>query len=171
MVGYASQPHIGMVGVKLLFFDNTIQHGGVILGIRSMAAHAYEFQTEQEAFSFGKLNMPTDYAAVTAACSMISKEKYNLVKGMDEHLANNFNDVELNIRLLKQGFYNVYLGNVKMYHYESKTRGIDKTKAQIKRTNEEREYVLDKWHDIVFDDPFYNPCFSKNEPYVLEKKQ
>lgn len=171
MVGYASQPHIGMVGVKLLFFDNTIQHGGVILGIRSMAAHAYEFQTEQEAFSFGKLNMPTDYAAVTAACSMISKEKYNLVKGMDEHLANNFNDVELNIRLLKQGFYNVYLGNVKMYHYESKTRGIDKTKAQIKRTSEEREYVLDKWHDIVFDDPFYNPCFSKNEPYVLEKKQ
>ena len=58
-----------------------------------------------------------------------------------------------------------------MYHYESKTRGIDKTKAQIKRTTEEREYVLDKWHDIVFDDPFYNPCFSKNEPYVLEKKQ
>ena len=171
MVGYASQKHIGMVGVKLLFPDNTIQHGGVILGIRSMAAHAYALLPENYPYSFGKLNMPTNYSAVTAACSMISKEKYLEVGGMDEHLVNNFNDVELNIRLLNKNYYNVYLGHVKLYHYESKTRGIDKTKEQIKRTVKERNYVLNKWGKIIFDDPFYNPCFSKNEPYVLERKQ
>ena len=170
MVGYASLSHVGMVGVKLLFPDHTIQHGGVVLGIKSMAAHAYEFCSEDYPYSFGKLNMPTNYAAVTAACSMISKKKYLEVGGMDEKLANNFNDVEINIRLLKKGYYNVYLGNVKLYHYESKTRGVDKTIEQIRRTDKEREYVLSKWHDLVFDDPFYNPCFSKNECYVLEKK-
>ena len=37
MVGYAIQPHIGAVGAKLLYPDNTVQHAGVILGIGGIA--------------------------------------------------------------------------------------------------------------------------------------
>lgn len=170
MVMYASLKHVGMVGVKLLFHDRTIQHGGVILGINGMAAHAYEYLDENYPMSFGKLHMPTNYSAVTMACSMVSKYKYNQVKGLNEDLANNFNDVEFCIKLLDKGYYNVCLGNVMLYHYESKTRGIDKTKKQIERTTNERNIVNKKWSRYINDDPFYNPNFSKNDLYKLEKR-
>ena len=171
MVMYASRKHIGMVGVKLLFSDNTIQHGGVVLGILSMAGHAYENLPLDYPMSFGKLNMPCNYAAVTMACAMISKDKYNELHGLDTKLANNYNDVEFNIRLLKHGYYNVFLGHVKLYHYESKTRGVDKTKEQFDKTAIERNYVLKKHQKLVFNDPFYNDNFSKTYMFKLEKNK
>lgn len=170
MLMYATQKHIGMVGTKLLFPDRTIQHAGVVLGIKSMAAHAYEYLDESYPYSFGKLNMPTNYAAVTMACAMLSKKKFNEVKGMNEELANNFNDVELCIKLLAKNYYNVCLGNVVLFHYESKTRGKDKTKKQFERTSKERNIVNKKWSKIINNDPFYNPNLSKDNIYKLEKR-
>ena len=170
MVMYSSQKHIGMVGVKLLFPDRTIQHAGVVLGIKSMAAHAYEYLDENYPMSFGKLHMPTNYSAVTMACAMVSKEKYIEVKGLNEELANNFNDVEFCIKLLDRGYYNVCLGNVLLYHYESKTRGVDKTKKQFEKTAKERNIVYKEFCKYINEDPFYNPNFSKNDIYKLEKR-
>ena len=171
MLMYSTQKHIGMVGVKLLFPDKTIQHGGVVLGVRTMAAHAYEYLPEDYNMSFGKLNMPTNYSAVTMACAMVSKEKYKEVDGLNEELANNFNDVEFCIKLLDKGYYNVYLGNVSLFHYESKTRGTDKTKAQFEKTAKERNIAYKKWSEYINNDPFYNLNYSKYDIYKLEKRK
>ena len=86
MVGYAMQPHIGAVGAKLLYPDNTVQHAGVILGIGGIAQHAFIGCSRNDPGFYGRLSVPFNYSAVTAACLMVAKSKFNEVNGLEEYL-------------------------------------------------------------------------------------
>ena len=169
MVMYASRPHIGAVGAKLLYPDNTIQHGGMIIGINGVASHAYINMPRTYGGQFGRLKAPFNYGGVTAACLMVEKKKYNEVGGLEEELQVNFNDVDFNMKLTKKGYYNVFLPQVELYHYESKSRGLDISKEKRQRTQNETAYMLNKWGKELTQDKFYNINYSRNSVYMLEK--
>ncbi len=169
MVMYASRPHIGAVGAKLLYPDNTIQHGGMIIGINGVASHAYINMPRTYGGQFGRLKAPFNYGGVTAACLMVEKKKYNEVSGLEEELKVNFNDVDFNMKLTKKGYYNVFLPQVELYHYESKSRGLDISKEKRQRTQNETAYMLNKWGKELTQDKFYNINYSRNSVYMLEK--
>ena len=169
LVGYASQKHVGAVGAKLLYPDNTIQHGGVILGIGGIANHAFLNYDRDELVFGARISVPYNYAAVTAACLMVSKKKYKEVGGLEEDLKVAFNDVDFNIKLLKKGYYNVFVPMVELYHHESKSRGLDDNPEKYQRFLFENEYMHKKWDDIIKNDPFYNPNYSLDKAYRLDK--
>ncbi len=170
MLGYAQQKHIGAVGVKLLYPDGTIQHGGVILGLGDVAAHAYVGLEGDSLGTYGRLLIPYNYSAVTAACLMISKKKYEKVNGLEEELEVAFNDVDFCLKLLDKGYYNIFLPQVKLYHYESKTRGLDTTSIKYRKFLREREYMNNKWKEKICNDKFYNPNYSLIKDFYLPKK-
>ncbi len=170
MVGYAMQPHIGAVGAKLYYPDHRVQHAGVILGLGGVASHAYIGATEYDNGIFGRLNVPYNYSAVTAACLMIEKKKYLEIKGLNEELKVAYNDVDFNIRLLKQGYYNLLAPQVELYHYESKSRGLDTTTEKYKRFLQESDYMYSHWKHDIDNDKFYNCNFSKKGCFLLDKK-
>ena len=169
MVGYASLPYIGAVGAKLLFPDNTIQHCGIILGLGGTAGHIGVNLPEDDLLNFGRLLVPFDCSAVTAACLLVSKKKYLEVNGLEENLTVAFNDVDFNMKLLEKGYYNICLPQAKLYHYESKTRGYDTTSEKHKRFLKEKEYMFNKWEDKIKNDKFYNKNYSRNIPFNLDK--
>ncbi len=160
MVGYARQKHIGAVGAKLLYPDDTIQHGGVILGVGGVANHAFLNHDRNSPGYYARLKVPYNYSAVTGACLAVKKDKYLEAGGLDENLMVAFNDIDFNLKLLKIGYYNVFLPQVELYHYESKSRGKDDTNEKLKRFNNEVKYMVSKWGDILSKDPFYNPNLS-----------
>ena len=170
MLGYASQKHIGAVGVKLLYPDETVQHGGVVLGLGGVAAHVFLNAPKDAVVWGGRLSVPYNYSAVTAACLMIERKKWNEVKGLEESLKVAFNDVDFNLKLLKKGYYNVFLPQVELYHHESKSRGLDNTPEKYKRFVGEVNYMTTKWETELTNDPFYNPNYSLLKEYVLDKK-
>ena len=170
MVGYASLPHVGTVGPKLLYSDMTVQHGGVILGLGGVASHAYIGANRDDAGMYGRLRVPYDYSAVTAACLMISKKKYEEVNGLEEELMVAYNDIDFNIKLLQKGYYNVFLPQVELIHYESKSRGLDTSPEKYKRFLKESKYMYNKWENILMNDKMYNPNFSKKGWFVLDIK-
>lgn len=170
MVSYAMQPHIGTVGPKLLYPDNTIQHGGIILGLGGVASHAYMESKRDSIGMYGRLRVPYNYAGVTAACLVVSKKKFIEVNGLEEDLKVAYNDVDFNIKLLKKGYYNVFIPQVEIYHYESKTRGLDTTPKKLERFNKEQDYMYDKWKKYINEDPFYNINFSKKMWFMLNRK-
>ena len=170
MVGYASQKHVGTVGAKLLYPDSTIQHAGVVLGLGGVASHVYIGASRDDTGIYGRLRVPYDYAANTAACIMISKKKFEEVNGLEENLKVAYNDIDFNIKLLKKGYYNVFLPQVELIHYESKSRGLDTTSEKYKRFLEESKYMYEKWPEIINKDPFYNENYSKNGWFMLDKK-
>ena len=158
MLGYARQKHVGCVGIKLLYPDKLVQHAGVVLGFGGVAGHIYVANSYHDNGLFGRLVMPYNYTAVTAACLMIKKSKFKEAKGFDENLKVALNDVDLNLKVLKNGYYNVCLSNVEMIHYESKSRGYEASSEKHHRFLREQEYMKKKWGKILERDKY----FSKN---------
>ena len=171
MLGYAMQEHIGAVGVKLLYSDYSVQHGGIVLGVAKVAANVYGGVDSDSYGAFGRLLIPFDYSAVTAACLMIKKSKYLEINGFDEKLKVAYNDVDFNIKLLEKGYYNVFLPMVNLFHFESKSRGMDITDAKVIRLNEEAEYMVNKWGKLLNNDRFYNKNYSLNWWFLLDRRR
>ena len=171
MVGYAIQPHVGAVGAKLLYPDDTIQHGGVVLGMGGVAGHIFLNEERDANFMFGRTRVPYDIGAVTAACLCVEKKKYEEVGGLEEDLKVAFNDIDFNMKLLKKGYYNVILPMVELYHYESKSRGTDMVPEKKERFQREVLYMQDKWGDDLLHDRFYNANYSLDGPFMLDRKK
>ncbi len=169
MLGYAMQKHIGTVGVKLLYPDTTVQHCGVLLGLGGVASHAYLTEKRSALGMYGRLRVPYNYGANTAACLMIDRKKLAKVNYLNEDLMVAYNDIDLNLKMLNLGLYNVTLPMVELYHHESKSRGLDTTNEKYKRFLKEETYMFEKWSDILLNDPFYNKNFSLRCWFELEK--
>ena len=168
MLGYASKKHIGTVGAKLLFNDDTLQHAGLIIGKGGLAGHAHYGADRYDVGMQWELKIPYDVSGNTAACLMISKEKYMEVGGLEEQLQVAFNDVDFNLKVREKGYNNIYLPIVELYHYESKTRGLDTTPEKQKRFMQEWQFMMNKWNDKLKYDPYYNDNFSKTNDYKLD---
>jgi len=169
MVGYAMQCHIGCVGAKLLYPNHTIQHAGVVIGVGGIAMHANVSTGEEQYGYFGRLVSVYDWSCVTAACLMIKKSKYLSVNGLDEKLKVAYNDVDFNLKLLEKGYSHVVLPNVKLFHYESLSRGNDMEENQIKRFKEETDYMCNKWKDVLLKDKYYNDNMSYKYAFRLDR--
>lgn len=171
MLGYAAQKHIGAVGAKLLYPNNTVQHAGVVLGV-GVASHLYCGIGRDVVAWAGKLAVPYDFSAVTGACLLVDRKKWNEVGGLDEKLKVAYNDIDFNIKLLEKGYYNVCLSHVELYHHESKSRGSDKSGEKKKRFDAEQKYMYNKWGHVLVADRFYNANLTrKTAGYFLERKE
>ncbi len=171
MVGYAMQEHIGCVGAKLLYPNRTIQHAGVVVGVGGIAMHANVSTGEDQFGYFGRLISVYDWSCVTAACLMVKKSKYLKVEGLDEKLKVAYNDVDFNLKLLECGYSHVVLPQVKLFHYESLSRGNDMREDQIKRFKEETDYMCDKWQTKLLHDKYYNDNMSYEYAFRLDRKE
>lgn len=161
MAGQAVRPEIGAVGASLLYPDNTLQHAGVVLGIGGVAGHSHKYFPSSSYGYFSRLKMVSNYSAVTAACLMIKKDIYNNVGGFEENLQVAFNDVDFCLKVREKGFYNVWLPQVQLYHYESKSRGHEDTPEKQKRFKSEIEWMRNRWAEVLDNDPCYNPNLTK----------
>ncbi len=162
MVANAQQKRTGAVGVKLLYPDNTIQHAGIVLGIDGASGHAFVNRDKDDNGYFYRLKTVTNYSAVTAACMMCRKEVYTEVDGMDETLEVEYNDLDLCLKFLKNGYYNIYLPSVEVYHYESATRGHPfRSTSSWKQHEKDLAIFKSKWQNYIDDDPFYDPNLSR----------
>ncbi|HMG67765.1 MAG TPA: glycosyltransferase, partial [Chitinophagaceae bacterium] len=124
MVSYSQHKTTGAVGVKLLYPDDRIQHAGVIIGLGNIriAGHPFVNHYKDDHGYFNYIQTTDNYSAVTAACLMCRKEIFEEVGGMDETLEVEYNDIDFCLKLVDRGYYNVYLPEVTLYHYESSTR-------------------------------------------------
>lgn len=170
MVGYAMQEHIGCVGAKLLYPNQTVQHSGVVIGVGGIAMHAFVSTGREQYGYFGRLVSVYDWSCVTAACLMVKRCKYQEVMGLDDKLKVAYNDVDFNLKLLDKGYYNVVLPHVELFHYESLSRGNDMREDQIKRFKKETDYMCDKWGRKLLRDDFYNDNLSYGYAFRLDRR-
>ena len=168
MVGYAQLKHVGSVGVKLLYPDMTLQHAGVIAGKSGVASHRYYRKDYAETDYMHALSIPYDVACCTAACLMFRRSCFDEVGGLNEELAVNFNDVDFGFKLLDRGYHNIFLPSVELFHYESKSRGLDITKEKLIRYRREVKYMQEKWSIYLKHDPYYSNLFDKAYDYRLK---
>ena len=157
MAGHAMLPYTGAVGAKLLYPNSTlIQHTGVF-SFDSGPSHALCRYDDNTIFNFCRNKIEYNYSAVTAACLMVTREKYLEVGGLDESFAVAYNDVKFCFDLLEKGYYNVVRTDAVLYHHESLSRGSDVLdKAKYERLLKERRRLYDIHPSLEGKDPFYN---------------
>lgn len=157
MLSFASQPEIGCVGARLWYPNDTLQHGGVVLGIGGVAGHAHKGLPKENMGYFCRARVHQQFSAVTAACLMVSKEIYLDLGGLDELFAVAFNDIDFCIKVEKAGFRNIWTPFAEHYHHESATRGYEDSPEKVKRFQSEALRMQERWADILGADPAYSP--------------
>ena len=169
LMRYAVRPDIGAAGAKLLYEDGSIQHAGVIIGIGGAAGHAHRFLPAGDPGYFRQAHVAQFVSAVTAACLVVSKRKFQTVGGLDEaELPVAFNDVDLCLKLQKAGWRNVYVPHAVLLHHESKSRGSDTSRRNIGRFRREERVLQDRWGTQAFSDPLFNPNLDPGtETFVI----
>ncbi|MDJ0555554.1 MAG: tetratricopeptide repeat protein [Microcoleaceae cyanobacterium MO_207.B10] len=171
MVEQAQREKIGAVGSLLLYPDNTIQHAGVVLGMRSVADHSHRGFSPTDAGYNGQIISVNNYSAVTAACLMCRREVFEQVGGFDEELAVAFNDVDLCLKMVHKGYRNIYLPHAVLYHHESKSRGVENTGEKQSRFQQEIQNMKQRWKYLIDEDPCYNPHLTRQkEDFSLRLK-
>lgn len=158
LLGYCTRADVGAVGARLYYEDDTIQHAGVVVGFGGIAGHCFVQQKRGFTGYCHRIICAQDYSAVTAACMMVKREAYEKVNGLSEEFQVAFNDIDFCLKLGKAGYHIVYNPYAELYHYESKSRGLEDTPEKVARFNREIATFEKHWPDILRDgDPYYNP--------------
>ena len=119
MGGYAQLDHIGAVGAKLLYPQGQkVQHAGVV-NLAGGPGHAFLLRDARDPCYFNRNLLEHNWIAVTGACLMIERVKFERAGGFDEAFPVAYNDVELCFRLLRNRLFNVVCSTVQLVHHES----------------------------------------------------
>ena len=168
LLANCQRPEVGIVGARLYYPDNTIQHAGIVLGMGGCAGSLFVGLARSRGGYLHKAALQQDLSAVTAACFMVKKEVFEKAGGFEEKLAVAFNDVDFCLKVRHAGYLVVYDPYAELYHHESKTRGYENTEAKKRRFQEEIEYMRCHWMPDILRDPYYNENLSlKASDYSL----
>lgn len=158
MMRYAVRDDVGAVGARLLYPDGTIQHAGVVIGMGGAAGHAHRLLPAAQRGYFERTHVAHFVSAVTAACLVVEKRKFELVGGLDAELLQvAFNDVDLCLKLERAGWRNVYVPQATLMHYESKSRGSDMLPKNVDRYLRELAVLQERWRTQHYRDPLHHP--------------
>ena len=160
MVSQALRPDIGIVGAKLLYANEQVQHGGIVLGPGGAVAHVHRLAERNDPGYFGQLALSRTLSAVTGACAAIRRAVFFEVGGLDEvNLPVTFNDIDLCLRVGDYAYRVVWTPFAELYHTECASRGFDQANpAKRARFLREWEHMRKTWGSLLDSaDPFHNP--------------
>ena len=162
LLSFSQLKEVGVVGAKLYYPNDTIQHAGIIVGIGGVAGHSHKYFDKEDHGYFCRPHLNQNLSAVTAACFMVKKEIYSKVNGLDEeNLPVAFNDVDFCLRVQEKGYKNVYTPYCEAYHHESISRGQEDDMEKVKRFNKELKYMQERHKRILCSgDNYYNKYLS-----------
>ncbi|MCG8708919.1 glycosyltransferase [Brenneria sp. 4F2] len=164
MLNHALRPEVGIVGAKLLFPDQRIQHGGVVMGLNGPANHPFIGDPRGAGGYMQRLQVDQNYSAVTAACLLIRKSVYQQVGGLDEgDFKVSYNDIDLCLKVREAGYLTVWTPHATVMHEGSVSQIAakdSKSEAKRQRFVGEQNAMYEKWLPIISRDPAYNVNLS-----------
>jgi GT2 family glycosyltransferase len=135
-----AEPNVGVVGSKLLFPNDTVQHAGVVVCQDGNPRHIYAgFPADHPAVS-----RPRRFQAVTAASMLVRRDAFERVDGYDPAFRNCLEDTDLCMRLGRLGYEVRYCPESVVYHLESVSRG-----RRSKEIAANTKLFRERWDEIV----------------------
>jgi GT2 family glycosyltransferase len=164
MLEHAQQPQVGAVGAKLLYRDETIQHGGIVLGLKGLAGRVHH-RCARKSFGYQyRLVATQNVSAITAACLMMRRKVFDEVGGFDERYTTAFHDIDLCLKIRRQNYMIVWTPYAELFHDKPKRRGTDDSPQRKARVNDEARFRAKWWDQVKAVDPYYNPNLSLLRP-------
>lgn len=158
MLGACSRKDIGIVGVKLIYSERKVQHGGVVVGTWGLAAHMFLAQDEHYQGYMYRAAVKQNLSAVTAACMMTKRSVFEEVGKFEEQLEVAFNDIDYCLKVSTSNYLVLFDPDIILIHHESLSRGSDEISPVKKaRFDSEVAFMNKKWQAFIEKgDPYYN---------------
>lgn len=158
LVSMALQPGVGAVGARLWHPDDTLQHGGMILGIE-VASCAHKRMHRRYSGYFGRAALIQSFSAVTSACLTIRRDLYLTIGGLnDTELKAAFSDVDFCLRLLQAGYRNMWSPYAELYLHGSRCPGDENDNEETLHDQAAAvRYMQQQYSTLLLHDPAYNP--------------
>ncbi|MDE1828873.1 MAG: glycosyltransferase [Thaumarchaeota archaeon] len=164
LLEHSQKSEVGIVGAKLLYPDQSVQHAGIIIGFNDYATN-YELPRGDVGY-FGIANVIRNVSAVTAACFMMKREIFDAVGGFDEEMAQSWQDVDICLKVLELKKLIIYTPYALLFHLTGATRG----KVDLSLSEEIAKKIFKKKNLSFIEkgDPYYNHNLSLHGiPYTL----
>jgi GT2 family glycosyltransferase len=153
LLEHAGRPEVGAVAPLLLYGDGRVQHAGAAIGLHGYAGHPFAGLRPDRTTPFGAAADGTrNWLAVSAACMMVERRKFEAAGGFDEGFTVGGNDVDLCLRLTAAGHRSLCVPHVRLRHDESASRDPRDIPAGDFERSRERYGAF-----RTVGDPFYNP--------------
>lgn len=163
MVSQAHRPEVGVVGARLWYPDETLQHGGFILGLGGIAGIAHHRVPRGHAGYFNRTFLQRDCSATTSACLAIRRPLFLELNGFDEgNLTSSFHDIDLCLRVKERGLSIVWTPYANLRHHAVERESKDA--ALVAGRRRDADYMRKRWGVELQEDPFYSPNLSLAEP-------
>lgn len=165
MVMHACRDEIGIVGAKLLFPHDHVQHAGIVLGIGGIGSEAFKYIHKTDDGYIHRAFLIGNYSAVTGACMLFRKSIWEELHGLNEdETPNAYSDVDFCLRCQEKGYRILFTPFAQLYHHQSASRGQDSSEALQSST----KYMQKRWGSYIQRDPYYNPNLTwEREDFTL----
>lgn len=159
MVGLAQQSDVGVVGAKLLFDDGTLQHGGHLY--HGTITHALLGWSASHPGPYNMANVVRECVGATAAGSLMRRNVFLDLGGMNTDLPANYNDVDLSMTVRAAGYRILWTPYACWYHFESRSfsHPIDPAETAL---------IEKRWGAELYVDPYSNPNLTPGRNDWLE---
>lgn len=154
LVGWATRPEVGCVGLQLLDPEERIQFAGTVVGLNGFAEHVFATMNPGEETLLGPNRWYRNVLAITGACLAVRRDRFEAVGGFDERFVLCGSDVTLGLDLRLEGFRNVVSPARRMRHHESATRGTHVPA---------NDFFMSYWRYhpwLMGGDPYFSPNLS-----------
>jgi O-antigen biosynthesis protein len=164
MLEHALQPNVGAVGAKLLYSNGTLQHAGIVLGLKDKICGHLLQHAPDDAEHAKHLAVARNVSAVTGACLVMRRSVFDEAGGFEEQFAGDYNDVDLCLKVRQRGYQVIWTPHARLFHHECQTRGTILNPTRHALYALERLLFLDRWGAVVNrGDSFYNPNLNQDE--------
>ena len=160
--GLLAREAVGVVGAKLLYPDDTVQHAGVLFGWKGSVIHDGLYEPTDAGGPSNRWLKTRSVSAVTGAFLAMRRTDFAALGGFDAlQLPIGYSDIDLCLKMRATGRSVVFTPDVTLHHHESKSRGLDHLdKERIARSRDERRVIENRWGSMVFSrDPSLNPIW------------
>ena len=156
MISLCQQTDVGIVGAKLLYNDNTIQHAGMAHLKNGFYFHPYHKLPSESKQNSGLINCIRECSSVTGACMLIKKSLFEKIGRFDNTFDVYYGDSDLCQSVQDIGFKVIFTPYAVLRHDgSSKIRTISRIFVPV-----ENHYDFFRKWPSLHTDPYY--------PHVLE---
>ncbi len=143
LVTTGRDPAPTIIGARLLFPDDTVQHAGIGFNARNEPVHRAYGAPLDDATALRSCPVP----AVTGACLLMERARFLALDGFDDGYRNGFEDLDLCCRVRQGGGIVWYAAESTLYHFESASAG----RYNADEANYRRFHA--RWADWLATDP------------------